>query len=411
MSKEAALDEALFIASGIPDADSGFENLSFMSGALGRAVFLSAAEVFEENLEKRFEYKAYRDKAYACISEELSVLPLQETGNITMDISLACGLSGIIHSLLLIHKITGQLNTSLFNQAMNLIPYYSPAKEASPDFYLGLSGYIYALCELLDFYDDEALSDASIYETVLGKIEEAMDFLLSCKTLPFQTAWEVNPETVLLWDTIKCQKPISGLGHGMLGIAVALIKGSERLKKSAIPVSKEKMPEYIKAFHDALKFEYHTYNSDLHDWPDLRPKATDVTSLHGICSGAAGIGLGLLCLESDILADERNSILSLVHESCLMSLLRAEDHLCCGKSAICEYLLTRYNSKKDFSDYEAAGCLLDLMKNERTKRSAANYMLNPAIPKTDTSLFFGSSGIGYEFLRFYAPDRIPSVFF
>ena len=409
MNNEAALDEALFIADGIIHADLSFEDLSFMCGALGCTVFLSAAEACSKDSEMPSKYRAFREKTYAQLSEGLSCLYTQKADGLSIDISLGSGLSGIIHALLLIHKISGQPNESLLEQAINLILRYSPAKEVSLDFYLGLSGYIYVLCELLDFYDEQDISDNSIFEAVLKKIEDAMDFLLACRALPFTADMEGNQERILLWDTLKCNSPISGLGHGMLGIAAALIKGCDKLKNSPDTVSEKRMSEYINASRDALRFEYATYSAKLCDWPDLRPTTSGIKSLHGVCSGASGIGLGLLSLRSDILSDERDKLLSLVHESCLTAPLRAEDHFCCGKSGLCEYLLTRYHISQDLADYEAAGILLSLMKNERIKEGTGYYRLNSVIPKTDVSLFFGSAGIGYELLRYHSPDKVPPV--
>lgn len=46
--------------------------------------------------------------------------------------------------------------------------------------------------------------------------------------------------------------------------------------------------------------------------------------------------------------------------------------------------------------------MLSLMNRERMERGTLTYRLPDGVADRDSSLFFGLSGIGYEFLRYFA---------
>ena len=154
-----------------------------------------------------------------------------------------------------------------------------------------------------------------------------------------------------------------------------------------------------------FRFEEAIYSEAVGAWPDRRMRERTESYLTGYCSGAPGIGLNALLLNYE------NAGLTFRRavDSCLKEPLLQKDFLCCGNSAVIDFLLEAgLKTKND--------CLVEAAQNrmaaviERADRNG--YYL--CLPKTmnpifSPSLFYGVAGIGYEMLRLAAPDRIESV--
>ena len=201
-------------------------------------------------------------------------------------------------------------------------------------------------------------------------------------------------------------RPVSGMGHGMAGIAAALFRAYLRLGRE----------EYRAAAQDALDFEYEIYEPSLGTWPDLRKSARPGMAMHGYCSGAPGVGLAMLvCLEgggktgSGEWRRKAEENLERAAAACLRPQLLFRDHLCCGNSAAVDFLLEAGRWLDCPELKEAAEGLLARMKVRRTKRG--NYTFTPPsfMQAFDPSLFYGVSGVGYEMLRLAEPERIESL--
>ena len=223
------------------------------------------------------------------------------------------------------------------------------------------------------------------------------DRLLFLKTLQ-------RKEGPPLWDTLKLGRPVSGMGHGMAGIAAALSRAYCILGEEA----------YLAAAQDALDFEYGIYSPSLGTWPDLRRTARPVGAMQGYCSGAPGVGLAMLvCLENrDVGTQWRQKAeenLDRALAACLNQELLFRDHLCCGNSAAVEFLLEAGRRLERPELTAKAGELFFSMRERAEKRGKYTLLPEGYAQTFDPSLFYGISGIGYELLRLAQPERIESL--
>ena len=437
ITPEAAAKEALRLADDIVKTPFS-KDPSFMSGSLGTAIFLCAALRYKNESGTAADDRPYNksclisnnrsynksctaadDRSY--IEQVLTQLEESLANGILTDLSLASGLCGTIHALILLSRIgcPGDLS-SLLILALDRLSEASPSGLAYTDYYLGTAGFVSVLCEILECSESSpypitgvslnSVTEGSIHSAAPGSLHSIMGTSVrSDLTEMLLTAMEqllsrqnIPTDGRMLWDLIYTQKPISGLGHGMFGIGAALLRGARILEKVPGLVPKDRIESIRSAGRSAFGFELDSYRPDLTEWPDLRPNGSPLRSLHGICSGAPGIGMGLLALNDEPLMNENKALLERAHDSCLKAALRKNDHLCCGKASLVEYFLTRYALTGERDHFITAGRVL------RLRCGFGRYSFPAAIPAADTSLFFGSAGPGYEYLR-YALPALPPV--
>ena len=398
IAPENAIQEALRLADEITADDPAplciTEDFSYISGALGTAVFLCAALRFQKDPAKASRYRSYVSAVIEGVTEAPAGTP--------SDLSLSSGLSGTVHALLLLRQITDEaLYPELPAKALDVfLSCPLPLPAGYSDLYLGTAGCIAVLCELIENSSSLPLDFPSKpLSTLIKRLVSGLERLLSERKL------FINKR--LLWDPVRTGKAVSGLGHGMLGIGAVLLRGAQILQNVPEAVSNTFLTDLKTAAQDALCFELEAYQPSLTEWPDLRPKSSLSKSLHGICSGAPGIGLGLLSLSETTETKEVKDLLSLSQHSCLNAPMRETDHLCCGKASLVEYFLVRNAKLHSQEDYEAVGRILSFMCNERLRQNSGRYRFSPVLSETDSSLFFGSAGIGYEYLRYALPSLPP----
>jgi len=100
----------------------------------------------------------------------------------------------------------------------------------------------------------------------------------------------------MLWATAAKDRPLSGMGHGMAGIACALNLARAALDRGMLSESSFTRRDLTGAIGAAVSFEYAVYSKKLKNWPDFRGTPSPDHSLLGFCSGAPGIGLSMLSL-------------------------------------------------------------------------------------------------------------------
>ena len=154
--------------------------------------------------------------------------------------------------------------------------------------------------------------------------------------------------------------------------------------------------EYLKVAIESYKFEHDIYSEKLNTWPDFRELPFAYDYMHGLCSGAPGIGNALLSIRKEKSYYETYDIdLSRVENACFNT-TNYRDHLCCGNSSILDFLINVYNlaNRKEYLD-NAYNLLLQMVKR---KEDINDYVLLPSDFKTNNNptLFFGLSGIGLE---------------
>lgn len=295
------------------------------------------------------------------------------------------GFGGFLTGLSLIYRYTGlEEYMTMARRLMDNLHKLEPDDRTGTDLYSGAAGAIMSLC---------GFSEYRQHENARALVRTLADRLLATKTL--------QHDDLLLWDTLHMNRPISGAGHGQIGIGAALCRAGELLGEE----------KYFAAAADAFRFEHNIYSEKLKSWPDFRTLPAD-RAMHGLCSGAPGIGLMLLTAESyrDVCISSFDADLARATNAVMTHPMLYRDHLCCGNSGAADFLMELSLRHDDRRYFNAAASLLSGMVRRKNKNGG--YSLMPPDRKSVvlTDLFFGISGIGYELLRFASPKTVPSVF-
>lgn len=243
--------------------------------------------------------------------------------------------------------------------------------------------------EKLDYLGGLAGYLASACKVKAGKlfIEQAADKLVS-----LQSAYK----DFNVWNSDISVKPLTGMGHGLSGIALALVKAYETVGKK----------QYLRCALDALAYEEHFYN-DKYGWPDLRDDHSGF--MIGFCSGAPGVGLARMSMlgvskeidEKSVKDIER----ALFHTSSYG--MGMKDDICCGNSSGIDLLITAAQRWGKNDLLTEARRRLSWMA---ARSKAVGIYGNDTGSNLESIGFFnGISGIGYEMLR-VADGRIKGIF-
>ena len=259
--------------------------------------------------------------------------------------------------------------------AVDMVRQLSSAKIENitrTDFYSGISGWLYLMCT------NEEVKVIPNYKEYITS--------LSDRILEFQTL--MTPQGILTWDTLNKNRPISGLGHGIAGIGLALAS-AYRLYPS------DKLWDAVQA---AFELEHMLYSDKLKTWPDYRQYSVPTVAMNGYCSGAPGIGSVYRKLHewgiTDFDADMEKAINKVVSTEVL-----SRDHYCCGNSASIEFLL---DAGKELARPKLTQDALQRLTTV-VKRKAANgeYTFLPERYENYSPLgvLNGLSGIGHVLLK------------
>ncbi len=193
---------------------------------------------------------------------------------------------------------------------------------------------------------------------------------------------------------------LCGMSHGAAGVALSLgrlwaVTGDER---------------FMLAVSRLLDFEDRHYSHDTHNWRDLREGGH--SDMRAWCHGAPGIALargglveaGLHRVDNRILRDWDRAV-----QGSRVDTSPTVDHACCGLVGTIDALLHRgvaMGDEKLISEARALALqICDITAANGTPRLCAWKHA----PFFDPSFFRGLSGIGYAYLRTYAPHRFPSI--
>ena len=190
-------------------------------------------------------------------------------------------------------------------------------------------------------------------------------------------------------------RALSGAGHGMSGIAEALVAAADILGDD----------RYLPAATEALGYEidaYRRYEKKFGTWADLR-EFPPMKYMHGYCAGAPGTGIVVNRMLEEGRGDTRvQTIARMVRQSVDSLPLMPFDHLCCGNSAVAEYYLST-------GDYEAAGRVLGAITGHGSDEGKHRDPLSNVSCSSAATLFNGIGGIGYELLLYADPTTLLSV--
>ena len=367
-----------------------FGGSDLFDGLTGLAVFASAcAHVWHDD--------QVRERADVLIQEATdeirglcqSLQRYEGDHSVVIPAGEGTGLGGILTGIALMRRYAPRESLDeLCEQVLSVVEHGDFSDCTVADRIGGLAGLVSVLCRF-----DE-------YRGCTTAIRSAAERMLELKTLAYRD--------YVLWKTLTgVPRALSGAGHGMSGIAEALIAAAWVLDEDRyLPAAIEAL-EYEVDAHERYAHRYGTW-ADLRDFPPKR-------YMHGYCAGAPGTGIMLNRIANmggDGVA-ARSAAWSQVQEQAhaLAELTRASidklplnpyDHLCCGNAAIAEYYLCT-GSHADAG--RVLGALYERSQREGSYRDATSGASGNVV----ASLFNGISGIGYEMLRYAYPQAIRSI--
>lgn len=387
------------------DMKSGGVTLGLMGptlydGMLGIAVFAGALYRLTGNSD-------YKETADYCIGKTVkqidSMIPVMERYQIPLGYSN--GVGGYIAGLWTAGQYTE--NAEAADAVIKLLHGISEKAifgDTILDLLGGISGLVFALTQ-----DDELQWDPRCAEDTRQLLEWCGKHLLQERTK--------TTENYQVWNSKEGSQPLTGLGHGVSGIALALVKIFDTIGGR----------EYIDAAAEALAYEDAVYDEARSNWPDYRidkmkPESINIPMdsvnqkkfMSGYCAGAPGIGLARLGLlksasEDPGLRDALDRDLKRTELFIKKVSLETRDHLCCGRTGGIDFLIEKAMRLDDTEAMECAKGLISTLLSEKRERGHYSLMNSDGRYVKNPTLFQGTAGIGYEMLRIAAPGIIKSV--
>ena len=387
------------------DMKSGGVTLGLMGptlydGLLGMAVFSGALYRLTGNSD-------YKETADYCIGKTVkqieSMIPVMERYQIPLGYSN--GVGGYIAGL----QTAGQYteNAEAADAARKLLHAISEKvifRDTVLDLLGGISGLVFALTQ-----DDELQSHPGSAEYTRQLLEWCGKHLLAERSK--------TSENYQVWNSKEGSQPLTGFGHGVSGIALALVKIYETIGGR----------EYLDAAVDAIAYENAVYEEAHSNWPDFRIDKREPESINmlqgtvnrkkfmaGYCAGAPGIGLARLGLlksaeESPELREALDRDLKRSDHFIKKESSETRDHLCCGRTGGIDFLVEKAMRLDDAEAMECAKEMISLLIFEKRERGHYSLMNSDGRYVKNPTLFQGTAGIGYEMLRVAAPAIIKSV--
>jgi lantibiotic modifying enzyme len=230
----------------------------------------------------------------------------------------------------------------------------------------------------------------------------------------------VKDEKGYSWDSGlvsigRASHNLLGFSHGAAGIGYSLLELYNQTKNK----------RFLDGAINAFKYENHWFNKDNDNWPDFRINTYQgdrqgkkkYTYPIKWCHGAPGIGFSRIrayqilkenMYKSDVDAALRTSVKHIEDNQYYSGYVNNDYSLCHGLSGIADLLL--------FSDQTFRTNYRDMLlkiyqnanKENNIKKDAGSWRCG--IPNGETpDLMVGLAGIGYMYLRLYAPDKVPSI--
>jgi class II lanthipeptide synthase len=202
------------------------------------------------------------------------------------------------------------------------------------------------------------------------------------------------------WSAVDGRRYV-GFGHGAAGIGRALRRLGEATGEA----------RFIQAADRAFEFVESEFSSGRSNWASADEETSGPgpsRSMIAWCHGAAGISLAL-APEFQRTGQWADRLSTALHVTASAAAHQAE-HLCCGNMGRAETLLT---AGRICGRPEAVDGSRQILRHVMRRAASRGHFRLSASPFEyrvfDPGFFRGLSGIGYQFLRTAAPDRLPSV--
>lgn len=357
-----------------------FCGLSYMTGISGVMLFSSAVAKYALTPEVKAQAETVSHNLLRQIETCLDAYESFETSGIrSYSISVCEGLSGVLYALLIIrdHGLLSGYTECIRTDIQRILALICRADLSTytVDYYNGITGTLKILCHFDEFLKDPAIRAFCIH---IGEM--------------IIRSRNIDAGELRLWDANDMKVPLSGMAHGQCGVASALCLAGAKLCRE----------DFIEAAYDAYRYEDKLYNPDLCTWPDLR-LSSPRSYMHGFCSGAPGIGFDMLDKKEPLF--ERN--LNRAVKFCLRIGLIHKDSVCCGNAASVDFLLEAgiRCHRPEFID-NARLRLYSMLTQSKTN-GGYTFVSRALIP----TLYYGLSGVGYEYLRAAFPEELPTLFY
>lgn len=327
-------------------------------------------------------HRAFASGLVATIRKRLSVEPLS-----VQPMGVFSGIAGWLY--LLTHLGCLWNDPSLLEEAVEIASVLDRFIEADTnnDVLAGTAGLIPVLCSLAEIRSRSAL----------------LNLARKCGDRLLETAQEMQRGKAWIPGEIA-SRPLTGFAHGSAGIIWALFY-------LAFQTNEDK---YARLAYEGLQYERSTFLTVESNWPDLRQPDAKLADLKANgkpqggaywCYGAPGVALGRVDTPTAWVDDE------MAHEiSCGIAVCERDvpdNHsLCHGALGNYELLL---RSATKTGDHRLEARARELSASIVSSVANAKWLCGTPMQVETPGLMVGSSGIGFELLRFYDPALVPSV--
>lgn len=208
----------------------------------------------------------------------------------------------------------------------------------------------------------------------------------------------IGPDGLRSWVGLGLgQRPLNGMSHGASGFAYAFSSLAQATGRE----------DFENAAIECLSFENASYDSDRHNWPDLRHTGTNGWACRW-CHGAPGIGLARAAMLKHGVNDPVLLQADIVNalEGAELGWPQELDTLCCGTLGSVEFFCEAGEALGRPDVRAIAGERLATVL--AAAASGRDYRWNSGKRQFNLGLFRGIAGVGYTLLR-QVDDRLPNV--
>ena len=267
----------------------------------------------------------------------------------------------------------------LVQQAVECVEWQNPTPTVdNPDFINGAAG---ALCVLLHLHALTGLAP------LLNRSRHLAN-AIGCSVRQ-DGGWKIETH----------RRPLLGLGHGQVGIAMAMARWAT--------VSGDEQWDTVVA--ESLAYEARNFDPVYGNWPNFQSNELEPQFLIGWCGGAPGHGLARLNLLKWMEKQkETNTQLEAAISIAKKNAGPGPENLCCGKPGTLWFLSEagRQQNRPELSELACHQALAFI--SDRHERGG--WYLRP-IPERDTlpTLMGGIAGIGLSLLQVRSPGKVSQV--
>jgi type 2 lantibiotic biosynthesis protein LanM len=294
-----------------------------------------------------------------------------------MRVGTGHGLGSLLYGFSKLYEILG--NDTYLSAANVVSDLLTPERLEEDELFDVIGGTAGSILALLAWHDISGNSSA------LDRAITAGDHLLTSRA----------EDGSGLWYTIQKDNYVTGIAHGMSGIALAL----GRLFEASGEI------RFYEAYLDCMDFERRYFDEAEQCWRDTRT-GDEKKYVRGWCSGRAG---GILARfetaseATDQVIENALAATSGLDDEDLLS----RDHICCGNCGRIEAFLQAGDFLEE-NEYRTGALRLAANTIDRANKNGRYVTPWSSERWYNPTLFSGEAGVGYSFMRILDP-KLPSI--